>query len=383
MLISKNKINYLFSIHAEPCISLFIPTHRSGFDNSKADRLRFKNLLSQTRQSLSQHGYSENESNKLLQPAYDLYNEESFWSNLSDGLAMFISPDHSEYFELPIAFNTYHFVGDHYHLRSLLPMFNGDGRFFLLALSQNEVRFFEGSRNSITPVEIEDLMPENIEAELQLEENEKNLQFHGGGNRQSGPIYHGHGSGDDDKNANLEKYFRYIDKGLMRMLYDEEVPMIISAVDYLVPIYRSISQYEPIVDFHISGNPEHLSPIQLHEKAWQQMSPFFRREEEKDRKKFTKYALSNRSSIHKKDIVPAAANGKIETLFVNKNLSGHWGEFQAMQNRTELHPNRKAHSMCLLEFAAMNTFMQGGRVYNVPAAQMPDPNTAMNANFRF
>jgi hypothetical protein len=38
-------------------------------------------------------------------------------------------------------------VSDRFHLKPLLPLLTGDGKFYLLTLSQeDEVKFFEGSR---------------------------------------------------------------------------------------------------------------------------------------------------------------------------------------------------------------------------------------------
>ena len=48
MLIKKKDIHQLSTVREDYCISIFIPTHRSGFDNAKIDQLKFKNALGDT-----------------------------------------------------------------------------------------------------------------------------------------------------------------------------------------------------------------------------------------------------------------------------------------------------------------------------------------------
>lgn len=383
MLITKKDIEELSQVNDQPCISIFIPTHRSGFDNAKIDQLSFKNALNDARTQMEQWGLEPNEMHGSLKAGYELLEDEAFWTKLSDGLAVFISPSRFAYFELPIAFNPYVFAGRNFHLRPLLPMFAGDGRFFLLALSQNEVRFFEGQRNSITPVIIEDLVPEDLEEALLFSSAEAQLQAHSGGNPTNSGIYHGQGKGKDEKNKQLEKYFRQVDKGLMEMLHDETAPLIIAAVDYLVPIYEEISQYTHIMSFSVKGNPENDTPVQLHEKAWSLMQPYFKEEQRSLAKDFqSKFALE-KADISAYALIPAAINGRVDTLFIDKDEPNLWGQFDAEKNNIRLHLERKQDSTCLLNKAAVATFLQGGKVYNLSGKELPYPEAPLNAIYRY
>lgn len=383
MLITKKDIEELSQINDNPCISIFIPTHRSGFNNAKIDQLSFKNALNDARTQMEQQGLEPNEMHGILQAGYELLENDSFWTKLSDGLAVFISPSRFEYFELPIAFNSYVFVGRNFHLRPLLPMFTGDGRFFLLALSQNEVRFFEGQRNSITPVIIEDLVPEDMEEAFAFSEPVAHLQAHSGGDLSSRGIYHGHGKGKDEKNKQLEKYFRQVDNGLMEILHDEKAPLLVAAVDYLVPIYQEISQYANIMPFSVKGNPENDSPVQLHEKAWSLMQPYFKEEQQSLANNFQSNFALEKADISAYAVIPAAINGRVDTLFIDKDEPNLWGQFNAEENIIRLHLERKQDSICLLNKAAIATFLQGGNVFNLTGEELPYPDASLNAIYRF
>jgi len=63
-------------------------------------------------------------------------------------MAVFCSPNHFHVYHLPFHVTEQVVVATHFSLKPLLPVLN-DGRFFVLALSQNERRLVEGTRYSM------------------------------------------------------------------------------------------------------------------------------------------------------------------------------------------------------------------------------------------
>jgi len=110
---------------------------------------------------------------------------------------------------------------------------------------------------------------------LKYYDNPEAKLHHHSGSTNGGSVYHGQGGGKDVENARLEEYMRAIDSGLMEMLHDEKVPMIIASVDFLAPMYRNISDYKYISENQISGNPENMSPTDLHHAALEELSEHF------------------------------------------------------------------------------------------------------------
>lgn len=383
MLVTRKDIESLANTQSTTCVSIFIPTHRSGFDNSKIDNLTFRNALGKARGEMEKWGIAPSDLHNLLQPAYDLLEDESFWNHLSDGLAVFLNPGRFEYYELPISFNTFVYVGQEFYLKPLLPMFAGDGRFFLLALSQNDVRFFEGTRHSITPVRIKDVVPDNLEEILAFEDRDATLQGRSDRAQYGSTIYHGHGLHKDVKESQIKKYFREVDDGLMEFLFDENAPMIIASVDHLAPVYREITDYPNVMDFHVSGNPDHESPVELHEKAWDKMAPYFKARQREAYDQFGEAKAQNKASSAIEKVVPAAVNGRVETLFVDKDDHNVWGFYDLTRNEVARQDERQRYSTCLLNLAAVRTFLQGGKVYNVTADEMPEASTPVNAIYRY
>lgn len=378
MLITKKKFNELLAYRHDPVVSIFTPTTRTS--NFQKDQLFLKNALQDARQRLEDRGMTSKEAHQFLAKGYELLDNEEYWNYLSDGLALFIGPNLFENFELPISFDETMMIGEKFYLRPVLPMMSGEGRFFLLALSLNEVKFYEGTKHSITPVIIEDLVPEDMESVLIDEGAKEALQMHQGGGSQA--IFHGQNKATDKKLKNYEKYLRYVDKGLMEMLHDESVPMVIAAVDYLVPIYKDISAYSNIVTEHISGNPENSTPVDLHQRAMNIFETFNQSRKDEVKDNFGDYLASDKASFSITDIVKSAHDGKVEHLFINRNYQS-WGQYDPVKRLVIVHQEKQAASEDLLELAARYTYEQGGKVYTCDQEDLPRPTANMNATYRF
>lgn len=379
-MINKSQIDKLIEKVGKHCISIYMPTFRAG--RTQEDQLRFKNALSEVLDKLQQRGFDKKEAHRFLGKGYELLDNDEFWMYQSDGLAVFISENSFEYYTLPVHFNSRMEIGTTFYIRPLMPMFDENGRFFLLALSQNEVKFFEGNRYSITPVIIDDLVPQNMEIALALDEPQGTLQMHGTGNTNGNPIFHGQGLGKDHKVKQLKQYFTQIDAGLMTMLHDENAPMILATVDSNAPLYRDSSNYTNIAGTHISGNPENTDPVLLHEKAWAIMSDFANTNRKEFKQGFNDLLAANKASTFLSDIVPATVQGKVETIFLDRNAVA-WGNYNSEKFAVETHELKQTESYDLLEFAARQVFKQGGTVFNVSKEEFPADEAIVNAIYRF
>ena len=370
---------------SSPCVSIYIPTYKAG--NYQEDRLRFKNALSDAVIQLMESPLFADEqmdkkaAQKYLAAAFELLDNDEFWKYLSEGLVVFIGSDHFSYHVASIDFSPLVYVHNHYYLRPVLPILSKNERFFVLALSQNEVRFFEGNANSITPVVINDLVPNSMAELIGEADRTSNIQSHGGATGTI--IYHGQGGGKDDKNENLKKYFRQIDEGLMQMLHDENPPLVIYSVDYQIPIYKAVSKYDNIHDTAVTGNPENDDPVLIHEKAWKVVKGFFDHEKEKAIEVFNQSLVNEKASVSAFEIVPAAQNGKVEILFTDKETDVIWGLFDQKNNTITMSKDKQPNDCCLLNKAAVATFKNGGVIYNIPRTAFPKPYSPINAVFRF
>lgn len=366
------------AVHKGPSVSVFMPMHRSG-PETQQDPIRLKNLIREAEERLIARGLHAPEAKELLEPAERLLRNGLFRQHQSDGLAMFLSLGVFHYYLLPFVFEELVTVTDHFHIKPLLPLLSGDGRYFILALSQNKIRLLQSTHYSVSELDVADV-PENLAETLRDDDSWKDLQMHSAlsGKGKLSAISHG---GEVDSKENIRRYFRRIDRGLHELLRNERAPLVLAGVDYLHPIYKEVNSYPHLMDKGIAGNPERLSAGELHELTWTIVKPYFQKAQQEAVNRYKEFANSGKASNRIRKIIPAAYHGRIELLFVIPDLQ-QWGTFDPGTDEIHLHKKEKTGDEDLLEFAAIQTLLNGGTVYMVGAEKMPDTDP-LAAVFRY
>ena len=382
-LLAIDELTTLATESNSTCISIYTPMERLGAETQQ-NPIRFKNRVREAEEKLLAMGMSEQDAKELLQPVHDL-DTYDFWQHQSDGLAILLSPNHFRYYCLPIAFPELTVVADRFHLKPLLQLLSGDGQFYILALSQNQVRLFQGTRYHVNEVELTDV-PTSIAEALQYDDPEKSLQFHtatsqGGSGGDGSAIFHGQGGGNDDHKARLLRYFRKVSIGLESFLKNEQAPLILAGVDYLLPIYQQANTYAHLLPEGRTGNPEMLKPEELHTQAWQIVQPYFEQAKEATIARYQELQATEKTASTIEQVVPAAYFQRVESLFVpvGEQL---WGVFDPEANSVQVHAQHQTGDEDLLDLAALHTLTNGGNVYAVEPGDVPQ-DKAIAAVFRY
>lgn len=363
-----------------PCVSIHLPTGRSAVEVPK-NRIRLKNLLREAEEQLTER--DEKKPDELLASARRLLDDASFWQQTGDALALFLSRGASQNFLVGEPLPELAVVGDRFHFAPLLPLLGADGHFHLLALSQKHVRLFTAGRHSVHEVELRGL-PRSIQEALHYDETEHALQFHSvpatpqtigsrgrpsvagqafATSRRQG-MFHGHGTVEDDAKEQVERFFQLLADELEKVwhLHAPVLPLVLAGVDYEQAIYRAVSKHPRIVASGIDGNPELLSGEQLLDRAWPLVEPVLHDEERRAAAAFHDLAGTPRASSDLEEVLLAAADGRIGTLFCD-TWAHRWGRFDANERTVEVHPSREPGDEDLVDRAATETFFHGGRVY--------------------
>lgn len=362
-----------------PCISLYLPTHRAGLEWKK-DPIRLKNLIREGEEQLAERGLQDGRVQELLEPARDLLPDDGFWRHQSDGLALFLADGDMRGYRLPQRFDELVLVQDRFHVKPLIPLISNDGNFNLLAISQNHVRLFEGSRDGLREMDLADI-PENLREAVGYDWEERSLQFHtgagpaGGGSPAGRPrqaMFHGHGEPKDDAKEELEVFLRTVDDGIRRLIEDGQAPLVVAAVDYEIALYRRISKHSNLLEKGITGNPEHVPVHELHEKAWALVRPRFQQAVVEAAERYEELAGSGRTNSDPREVVPAAADGRVDTLFIPRGQR-LWGRYdpEVRSVRREDGPGPGIDD--LFDLAAIHTLTRRGTVYSVSDEEVPGP----------
>jgi len=258
----------LAQIEHPNAISIYIPTHRAG--HVKDDRIRFKNQLQEVEAALEARGLDPREIRKKTRAAWEKYEEDDFWLQLSDGLAVFIDKK-TRFYRVPLSFSSFHFVGDQLYLKPLLPLIARNQTFFLLAFSQQKIRFFEGALYEIAEIALTDEFPENIEYFLRYEVGQDDLQRAGG--PQEKAIYHGQGNDRRKEDDRLKAYVRQINKGVESLMcHDDDAPLFLAGEQDLVSRFKAENTYSYLQEEFLPGNPDEMDPVRLHHEVLEILS---------------------------------------------------------------------------------------------------------------
>jgi len=372
-ILTQEQFKVLAELTSTPSISIYLPTHRAGRDTEQ-DSIRFKNLVRGAEKRLREIGKSPREIEKLLKPVQLLIDDALFWSHQYDGLAVFLSDDGFSKYRLPLTVEEQLVIADTYYIKPVLPLFTENGHYFILALSQDVVRLFEATRYSVGQIDLPEGTPKSIDEVVDLDNQQKQLQVRTATSSGSmgGSIYHGQGPGDEEQKALIEKYLNLVDTGLKEIFREEHAPLVLAGVDYLLPIYRSVSEYKNIMQAGITGSPEKFRPEELQEKTWPIVEAFFQKEVNEAIGQYEQLQDTDKTSDNVPLVVEAANHSRMDKLFLS--VQGVvWGSVNPDSGKVSIGSKGQdsQHNLALLDFAALRTLQNGGAVYALDQADMP------------
>ena len=360
----------LLETHAEGCVSIFMPTHRAG-RQAEQNPIRFKNLLREVESRLLAKGLRSSEVRDMLKEPSRLLHDGGFWKHRGDGLAVFFTFDALHAFRLPLTFEETIVVSRRFHVKPLLSLLTSDSRFFILALSQNQIRLLEATHHNAQEVNLDGLAQSLAAAEASPE---RPLLSNTGAPVNTGKrpaMFFGYDLSKENKDR-IMRWFRAIDRKLRDVLADAKAPLVLAGVDSLFPLYREINTYAHLLDGGLAGNPEGLKPEELHAPAWSLVEPVFQQERQEAAARYHRLAGTGQATADVKEAVVAAHHGRVETLFVAVGVQV-WGHYdqqeQACHIKDEPDPGGDED---LLDLAAIQSLRKGATVYAVPPEEVPD-----------
>ena len=372
-ILNPTALKSLIAEQGKWCVSLYMPIHQVGREQQQ-DPIRLKNLLAQAETKLLANGLRRPEIQELMRPAEELLWSKDFWQRPGDGLAIFLTNEFHKIYRLPVEFEEQLSIGTSFHFKPLIPCLGRGVRFYVLALSQNNIRLFEGNADTIHEIQLN--FPTSMEEALWTDDPQRHLNMHSGsvsmgGGKAGAGIFHGHDPADDEK-KNILRFFQSVNEGLNDLLEDKNLPMVLAGVEYLLPIFREASSHQNLLEDVIEGNPDRENLKELHEQAWAIIKPIF---EESQKKAFEKFEQlkGQKSDLATSDLeaaVKAAVVGQVETIFVPLTLQ-KWGKYDAEKHEVIRKEEPSPEAEDLFDFAATQTLLNSGQVFAVPPEQMP------------
>jgi hypothetical protein len=159
---------------------------------------------------------------------------------------------------------------------------------------------------------------------------------------------------------------------------------VLAGVEYLLPRYKETTEHPNVLEEGLTGNAEGLSATELRDLAWEIVEPLFQEERRRAVERYGDSLGTGRASAQREDILPAAHEGRVDTLFVARGVR-LWGSYNSGTREILLQENQdqqEAGYEDLIDLAAVQTFLHGGLVFAVEQQEVPG-GQAMAAIFRY
>lgn len=381
-LFNREELRRLAEQEGAPCISLYMPTYRYESEWTQ-NTTRFKNMLTEARDQLREQEYREEQIDDILSEARSQLDQPSYWRGMSDGLAVFITEETTEFFRLPLSFDQVAIVGKRFHLKPLFPIIAANNRYYALSLGPSGVRLYQGTHYAMSEVWSTDTPARVVRA----------LQSGGSGSEAAADSPEGtedidaigeNGEVDADPQEVVRAFLQEVHPTVEEVVGDEGAPLVLLGHPDVLSLYREVNTYEKVVDEEVTWNvPEPPSVDSLHDDVWAAVSPVFEEAQTEEVERFEQLYYQNEdlASENFHEIIPACAYGRVDTLFVPVG-EHRWGRFFPDTNTVEVHESREPADGDLLDYAAVRAHLNGGTVHVLRAANMPG-GRSIAATFRY
>lgn len=371
----------LASYDKPPCVTILLPTHKAGMEvNEQVDLTAFKSALQQAEKILKEQGAEQTIIKSMLTPGYDLLRDNKFWHSLSDGLAVYIADNFFKYLKVRAPLIQHIRVNTSFYVSPLVPFIVRSEYFYLLDLHKKFPRFYRADALGIEHLQIEE-MPSGVDDVVRFEKKDQDT-FRTGEGGEGGANFHGIGGGRPEEKENIGFYFEEIDDTIWKThLHRENVPLLLAGQEFLIPIYRSVSDYNNIWPEVLTGNHQYQNDNDLYAEAMQVMKPHFDMPLRRALENYGNKSATQLTSTVVEDIIPATYYRRVSCLFVKKG-SSLWGSFNEQENKLEIVPDDTETADDLIDKAVIKTIQNGGEVYFMEAGEMP-AQSELAAIFRY
>lgn len=358
--IDLNLLKELTAVKGQPCISLYMETHRQH-PESEVDHIAFKKLYRKTMAYIEEHNLTTHQ--PLLEPLEKLIDDKSFWDNGTEGLALFCSLGETKVLRLPKTVEEISCVANSFCVKPLFRFINENQGYYLLALGMDSVKLYAGDKYHLEEMDIHNKVPLSMKEALghELTDNHQHASV------VLGTGLHGYMEKSQEEEIDLDRFFRRVlDAVQEHSPSSRERPLYVATLPEHQKAFQQMNKGQYVQPLSFGANPHALSRDELLHKIQEVIMVNF--EERKDMllEKAQQAAQENLSSLELSDVVRGALDGKIDVLFIENDRTIK-GSIDA-DNR-EIQQGRVLGTDVINELSCL-VFEQGGRVMVVDKEEM-------------
>lgn len=353
---TRAQIEKLAAYRGAPAISIYLRTTPLTQD-IKADRIELKNLLKTALAELEEVDTAKRTLWPIEESIEALIEDDDFWVDQANSLAVFVTPDWVRTFRLPNKLPNSVEVSDRFHIAPLIRAVTFPHKAYVLAIGVGSTRLIELSADlPAQEVRVPDL-PRNFNDALGRRSHvERNDDMRSGEST--------------SEHAMMSRYSRVVDQALRPLLAGEDIPLIVAASEPLASIFKSISNYPHVTEQVIAGSADDVTPHVLAEGARKVLDEIYAAELVTFGDLFHARESQGRASADVAQVARAATFGAVDTLLVDMESTTN-GLVDEESGAVMFDDAPDAVNYCVVDEIARRVLQTGGRVMSVRRADLP------------
>lgn len=357
---SKSQLIDILNREQGRCISILMPTEQSGRATNQ-NPIRFKNLLRRAIEMAA--GLDDDAVNRLRELA-DLEQDVDFWRHQTEGLAILVCDGFYELVKLGDSVDEAVHLSDHFFVKPFAARACATEQNPILALSWDRARLFVSDGHSAHEISNESF-PTTMQQLVLERDPEEQLQLtsHRARGQGGGPadvaMYHGHGEGEEQIEADRRHYLSRVGQLVTDELYNTGRSLTIVATNEVAGHFSAINDLR--IANIVQSSPDSLSDSKLLEEITNAVATSATSNGDQFAERVGTALANQQGSEDIREIVKAAMQGKIEALVLGSNECA-WGTVDRLSQRVTLHELPQADSIDLHNFAVHETLLASGDV---------------------
>jgi hypothetical protein len=353
---TRAEVEKLASYRDSPAVSIYLRT-TPVTQETRANRIELKNLLKAALKEMAEANMPSSSVQSIQESIEALAEDDDFWFEQANTLAIFATPVSSRTFRLPNKLTSMVEVSDRFHLKPLLRSVTFPHHAYVLAIGMGGVRLIEVSA---------DLPPHEVSVPGLPRDASHALGRRSHLERPGGM----HGAERTSENALLSRYARAVYQALRPLLAGDERPLILAAAEPMASIFRNVCSYPQLSDQVIAGSADHASDHEIAAAARSVLDHLYETEIKSLGGLYTRRESQGRATADIAQAARAATFGAVDTLIVDMDAVV-FGTVDDNDGAVTFADKADARNYGVVDEVARRVLQSGGRVVAARRTEIP------------
>ncbi len=376
----------LLSKKESPCLSLYMPTHRTHPDNAQ-DPIRFRNLLKKLQETFERE-FDVGEGKSMFDQLHRLSEDREFWKYNLDGLAAFATPDFFEVYRLQRPVQELVVAADSLHTKPLQKYVQSADRYQVLVLSLDGVQVWEGNRYELDLTSLDPSVPATMEEALgsELTDEHFNTAFATGNgsnksaNEFTGNVVQGYGDKGEELDKDAERFFRAVDRAVLEAYSKPSgLPLILASLPEHHNLFHQVSHNKSLLKEGVRFNAAKLDKESLRKKVWEAFEPAYDARLSQMVERYGEAHAKGLGADRLEQVVTDTIAGKVDTVLIEEDRIIR-GAIDRESGRIRYEQEKEEAVDDLLDDLSELVREYGGKSVIVPAGKIPSKSGVVSIN---